>query len=880
MGWETFLTKDSAFSPRTCDWYTVSPLVYATFRLETCDDLCYATIQDTALNELVRLSKGNETFTIKAPGRYKICVKGVNTRGRIMVSVNAASAAGPDCCNDLQMKIEELEQKIDALPGIDTKTVVKAGINVTVSEDVVDDTHTYTVSSTAASLPGTDTKTVVKAGENINVTEEVEGDVHTYTVSSTAVSTDVEVKAGRNIDVSKGEEGGKTTFTVASTDPDIDIVGTSNIQVDKENGPDNVKYTLSIPDGTFVDTDTKTVVKAGTNVKVTEDVVGDTHTYNVSADTVEVVSGRNIDVSKNEMAGKTTFTVASTEPTVEVTAGKDIQVDKETLADTVNYKVSIPDGTFVDTDTKTVVKAGTNVTVSEEVLGDTHTFTVSSTAAGAGVNVQVSQGDNITVEQATLPGGTIDYKVSATVPDVSEFTTKTYVDDQNDATLQSAQTFATDAAETALNNAKAYTDTKAAETLTAANNHSDAHDASTLAAANAHANTKADAAETTLALAGKADLATTLSEIARIDAAINALQNKSGPCVRGPLPHEFNGDFLVAQGAEEYTAQGGTGFVGDYTGIDGVWAEKNGTASIQVRRNFKPQNYIPSGDENLPNYFAYISANVTNLNDGNVNNSAALKFFVPDAFAYCTPVDLSSSPEKFQKIKVALCVHPTSGPMGCKKVKVGLSVHAGDTPIADANQPEPVILTLNTSQADYPEGGWFIAEFDPSKAFANLPLPSVSDDMLKSFGYLKVTLTLSEAAGELAWQNGDFTLLRYRVLREGEEPCFERQAYQDALYDCQRYFQIVNVASSGVMLIFNGNDYAIKKGSFVRQMAKVPIVTADTSQTAFFSCVFNCVKVTNTEYQVLVNAWPDNAIIKRAGINNLKLTFDARPNLK
>jgi len=843
MGWETFLTKDSAFSPRTCDWYTVSPLVYATFRLETCDDLCYATIQDTALNELVRLSKGNETFTIKAPGRYKICVKGVNTRGRIMVSVNAASAAGPDCCNDLQMKIEELEQKIDA-------------------------------------LPGTDTKTVVKAGENINVTEEVEGDVHTYTVSSTAVSTDVEVKAGRNIDVSKSEEGGKTTFTVASTDPDIDIVGTSNIQVDKENGPDNVKYTLSIPDGTFVDTDTKTVVKAGANVKVTEDVVGDTHTYNVSADTVEVVSGRNINVSKNEMIGKTTFTVASTEPTVEVTAGKDIQVDKETLADTVKYKVSIPDGTFVDTDTKTVVKAGTNVTVSEEVLGDTHTFTVSSTAAGAGVNVQVSQGDNITVEQVTLPGGTIDYKVSATVPDVSEFTTKTYVDDQNDATLQSAQTFATDAAETALNNAKAYTDTKAAETLTAANNHSDAHDASTLAAANAHANTKADAAETTLALAGKADLATTLSEIARIDAAINALQNKSGPCIRGPLPHEFNGDFLVAQGAEEYTAQGGTGFVGDYTGIDGVWAEKNGTASIQVRRNFKPQNYMPSGDENSPNYFAYISANVTNLNDGNVNNSAALKFFVPDAFAYCTPVDLSSSPEKFQKIKVALCVHPTSGPMGCKKVKVGLSVHAGDTPIADANQPEPVILTLNTSQADYPEGGWFIAEFDPSKAFANLPLPSVSDDILKSFGYLKVTLTLSEAAGELAWQNGDFTLLRYRVLREGEEPCFERQAYQDALYDCQRYFQIVNVASSGVMLIFNGTDYAIKEGSFVRQMAKVPIVTADTSQTAFFSCVFNYVKVTNTEYQVLVNAQPDDLIIKRAAINNLKLTFDARPNLK
>lgn len=750
MGWETFLTKDSAFSPRTCDWYTVSPLVYATFRLETCDDLCYATIQDTALNELVRLSKGNETFTIKAPGRYKICVKGVNTRGRIMVSVNAASAAGPDCCNDLQMKIEELEQKIDALPGTDTKTVVKAGTNVTVSEEVVNDTHTYTVNA-AASAP-------------VNM--------------------------------------------------------------------------------------------------------------------VEVEAGRGINVQKTEVAGKTTFTVASTELTVEVKGGKGIQVDKETLADTINYKVSIPDGTFVDTDTKTVVKAGANVTVSEDVVGDTHTFTVSSTAAGTGTNVQVSQGDNITVEQATLPGGTIDYKVSATVPDVSEFTTKTYVDNQNDATLQSAQTFATDAAETALNNAKVYTDTKTAETLTAANNHSDTNDASTLAAANAHANTKADAAETTLALAGKADLATTLSEIARIDAAINALQNKTGPCVRGPLPHEFNGDFLVAQGATEYIAQGGTGFVGEYTGIDGVWAEKNGTASIQVRRNFKPQNYTPSGDEDSPNYFAYIDANVTNLNDGNVNNSAALKFFVPDAFAYCIPINLGSLPEKFQKIKVALCIHPTSGPTGCKKVKVGLSIHAGNTPILASDQPEPVILTLNTSQADYPEGGWFVAEFDPSKAFANLPLPSVSDDMLKSFGYLKITLTLSEATGELAHQEGSFTLLRYRVLREGEEPCSERQAYQDALYDCQRYFQIVNVASSGVMLMYNGIDYVIKNGSFVRQMVKVPVVTVDTSQAEFYSCNFNRVEVTNTDYKVLVNAEPNIETVKRGAIINLNLTFDARPDLK
>lgn len=756
MGWETFLTKDSAFSPRTCDWYTVSPLVYATFRLETCDDLCYATIQDTALNELVRLSKGNETFTIKAPGRYKICIKGVNTRGRIMVSVNAASAAGPDCCNDLQMKIEELEQKIDALPGTDTKTVVKAGTNVTVSEEVVNDTHTYTVNA----------------------------------IASAPVST------------------------------------------------------------------------------------------------VEVEAGRGIDVQKAEVAGKTTFTVASTEPTVEVKGGKGIQVDKETLADTINYKVSIPDGTFVDTDTKTVVKAGANVTVSEDVVGDTHTFTVSSTAAGTGTNVQVSQGDNITVEQATLPGGTIDYKVSATVPDVSEFTTKTYVDDQNDATLQSAQTFATDAAETALNNAKAYTDTKAAETLTAANNHSDAHDASTLAAANAHANTKADAAETTLALAGKADLATTLSEIARIDAAINALQNKSGPCVRGPLPHEFNGDFLVAQGAEEYTAQGGTGFVGDYTGIDGVWAEKNGTASIRVSRNARPQTYVQSGDEGSPNSLYCINADFTSPENGDAGSNVALKFFVPDVFAYCVPIDISNSPKKFQKIRVAFCVHPVSGPLGCKKIKVGLSVYVGNTPIADANQPEPVVLTLNTSFADYPDGGWFIAEFDPSKAFANLPMPSVSDDMLKSLGYLKVTLTLSEDAGELAWQNGEFTLLRYRVLREGEEPCSDRQAYQDALYDCQRYFQVINTQLSGRRLgdehpnggNIDGKGFIGKSGSLIRQMAKVPMVIVDQTDATFDECTFDKIEVTDRDYTVLVDV--GTATQHAYSVDNLKLTFDARPDLK
>lgn len=750
MGWETFLTKDSAFSPRTCDWYTVSPLVYATFRLETCDDLCYATIQDTALNELVRLSKGNETFTIKAPGRYKICIKGVNTRGRIMVSVNAASAAGPDCCNDLQMKIEELEQKIDALPGTDTKTVVKAGTNVTVSEEVVNDTHTYTVNATASA----------------------------------------------------------------------------------------------------------------------------------PASVVEVEAGRGIDVQKAEVAGKTTFTVASTKPTVEVKGGKGIQVDKETLADTINYKVSIPDGTFVDTDTKTVVKAGVNVTVSEDVVGDTHTFTVSSTAAGTGANVQVSQGDNITVEKATLPGGTVDYKVSATVPDVSEFTTKTYVDDQNAQTLQSAKDFATDAADAALNGAKAYADTKATETLNAANKHSDDRDTATLAAANAHADTKADAAETTTALAGKADRAATLSEIARIDAAIEALKKTKGVCVRGPLPHEFNGDFLVNQGATDYKAQGGTGFVGGYTGIDGVWAEKNGTASILVSRSFNPQTYVQSGNEGSPNHLAYITANVTNLNDGNVDNSAALKFFVPDAFAYCTPVDLSSSPKKFQKIKVAFCVHPASGPMGYKKVKVGLSVHAGNTPIPASDQPEPVILTLNTSQADYPEGGWFIAEFDPSKAFAKLPFPSVSDDMLKSFGYLKVTLTLSEAAGELAHQEGLFMLLRYRVLREGEEPCSDRQAYQDALYDCQQYFQTVNIVTSGTILLYNNNIHTIKSGFFVRPMVKVPIATVDTSQATFYNCSLNSVIATITEYAVLVNANFNNATIERGHIQNLKLTFDARPDLK
>lgn len=756
MGWETFLTKDSAFSPRTCDWYTVSPLIYATFRLETCDDLCYATIQDTALNELVRLSKGNETFTIKAPGRYKICIKGVNTRGRIMVSVNAASAAGPDCCNDLQMKIEELEQKIDALPGTDTKTVVKAGTNVTVSEEVVNDTHTYTVNTTAST----------------------------------------------------------------------------------------------------------------------------------PASMVEVEAGRGIDVQKAEVAGKTTFTVASTEPTVEVKGGKGIQVDKETLADTINYKVSIPDGTFVDTDTKTVVKAGANVTVSEDVIGDTHTFTVSSTAAGAGTNVQVSQGDNITVEKATLPGGTVDYKVSATVPDVSEFTTKTYVDDQNAQTLQSAKDFATDAADAALNGAKAYTDTKATETLSAANKHSDDRDTVTLAAANAHADTKADAAETTTALAGKADRAATLSEIARIDAAIEALKKTKGVCVRGPLPHEFNGDFLVNQGTEEYTAQGGTGVVGDYTGVDGVWAEKNGAASIRVKRSFTPQNYVQSGAEGSPNHLAYISAEVTNPNDGNADNSAALKFFVPDAFAYCTPVDLSSSPKKFQKIKVAFCVLSAVGQMGWKKIKVGLSVHAGNTPIPASDQPEPVILTLNTSQADYPEGGWFIAEFDPSKAFANLPVPSISGDMLKSFGYLKVTLTLSEAAGELAHQEGPFMLLRYRVLREGEEPCSDRQAYQDALYDCQRYFQVINTQLSGRRLGYEylnggnitGKGFVGKSGSLIRQMAKVPMVIVDQTDATFDGCTFDKVEVTDRDYTVLVDVGTGNQ--DAYSVDNLKLTFDARPDLK
>lgn len=756
MGWETFLTKDSAFSPRTCDWYTVSPLVYATFRLETCDDLCYATIQDTALNELVRLSKGNETFTIKAPGRYKICIKGVNTRGRIMVSVNAASAAGPDCCNDLQMKIEELEQKIDALPGTDTKTVVKAGTNVTVSEEVVNDTHTYTVNATTAA-------------------------------------------------------------PVAS---------------------------------------------------------------------VEVEAGRGIDVKKVEAAGKTTFTVASTEPTVEVKGGKGIQVDKETLTDAINYKVSIPDGTFVDTDTKTVVKAGANVTVSEDVIGDTHTFTVSSTAAGTGANVQVSQGDNITVEKATLPGGTVDYKVSATVPDVSEFTTKTYVDDQNAQTLQGAKDFATDAADAALNEAKAYTDTKAIETLSAANKHSDDRDTATLAAANAHADTKADAAETTTALAGKADRAATLSEIARIDAAIEALKKTKGLCVRGPLPHEFNGDFLVNQGATEYTAQGGTGFVGGYTGIDGIWAEKNGTASIKVERSFRPQTYVQSGDEGSPNSLCDISANFTNPNDGNTNNSAALKFFVPDAFAYCVPVDLGIYPKKFQKIKVAFCVHPASGPLGCKKVKVGLSLHVGNTPIADANQPEPVVLTLNTSLADYPEGGWFIAEFDPSKAFDQLSVPTISEDMLKSFGYLKVTLTLSEATGELAHQAGSFIMLRYRVLREGEEPCSDRQSYQDALYDCQRYFQVINTQLSGRRLgdedqnggDINGKGFIGKSGSLIRQMAKAPTVIVDQTDATFDGCTFDKIEVTNRDYTVLVDV--GTAAQHAYSVNNLKLTFDARPDLK
>lgn len=757
MGWETFLTKDSAFSPRTCDWYTVSPLVYATFRLETCDDLCYATIQDTALNELVRLSKGNETFTIKAPGRYKICVKGVNTRGRIMVSVNAASAAGPDCCNDLQMKIEELEQKIDALPGTDTKTVIKAGTNVTVNEEVVNDTHTYTVNATA----------------------------------SAPVST------------------------------------------------------------------------------------------------VEVEAGRGIDVQKAEVAGKTTFTVASTEPTVEVKGGKGIQVDKETLADTINYKVSIPDGTFVDTDTKTVVKAGANVTVSEDVVGDTHTFTVSSTAAGTGTNVQVSQGDNITVEKATLPGGTVDYKVSATVPDVSEFTTKTYVDDQNAQTLQSAKDFATDAADAALNEAKAYADTKATETLSAANKHSDEHDATTLAAANAHADTKADAAETTTALAGKADRAATLSEIARIDAAIEALKKTKGVCVRGPLPHEFNGDFLVNQGPTDYTAEGGTGFVGGYTGIDGVWAEKNGTAKITVRKNARPQTYVQSGDEGSPNSLYCINADFTSPENGNAGSNAALKFFVPDVFAYCVPIDVSNSPKKFQKIRVALCIHPVSGLLGCKKIKVGLSVHVGNTPIADANQPEPVVLTLNTSLADYPDGGWFIAEFDPSKAFANLPMPSVSDDMLKSFGYLKVTLTLSEAAGELAWQNGTFMLLRYRVLREGEEPCSDRQAYQDALYDCQRYFQVINTQISGRRLgeeqpiasDINGKNFVGRDDSLIRQMAKVPKVTVDQSQAEFDGCTFEKVEVTDHNYTVLVDVGTGGGLHGYSA-KNLKLTFDARPDLK
>ena len=100
------------------------------------------------------------------------------------------------------------------------------------------------------------------------------------------------------------------------------------------------------------------------------------------------------------------------------------------------------------------------------------------------------------------------------------------------------------------------------------------------------------------------------------------------------------------------------------------------------------------------------------------------------------------------------------------------------------------------------------------------------------------------------------------------------------------YFQVINTQLSGRRLgdedlnggNIDGKGFIGKSGALIRQMAKVPMVIVDQTNATFDGCTFDKIEVTDRDYTVLVDV--GTATEHTYSVDNLKLTFDARPDLK
>lgn len=184
---------------------------------------------------------------------------------------------------------------------------------------------------------------------------------------------------------------------------------------------EKLKECLNLPG-----TDSKSVVKAGSNVNVTSSTSGSTTTYVVSAtgggdeDSKTVIeAGDNITLTSSKSGATTTYKISSTgagpgDSKTVLTEGTNIKLTKTESGATTTYKIDCTaDGS--DGNDVTVVEAGSNVNVASSKSGNITTYTVSATGGGPNDSKTILQGKdggNVIVT-STTSGATTTYTLDS-----------------------------------------------------------------------------------------------------------------------------------------------------------------------------------------------------------------------------------------------------------------------------------------------------------------------------------------------------------------------------------------------------------------------------------------------------------------------------------
>ena len=250
--------------------------------------------------------------------------------------------------------VSEKEDGSYTITSANTQSVTKAGSGVSVAEANNDQgTKDYTVTvNTGKGVEIADNKVTAKIGDGLEF-----GDNGEIKAKGTTIT------AGKNVSVTGDALSGYTISSSISDDQVNDIVKKAKAEV-----------------GTFTDTNTQSVTKAGSGVSVAEaDNDKGTKDY-----TVTVNTGKGVEIADNKVTAKIGDGLEFGDngeikaKGTTITAGKNVSVTGDALSGyTISSSISddqINDivkktkeevGTIVDTNTQSVTKAGSGVTVAE-----------------------------------------------------------------------------------------------------------------------------------------------------------------------------------------------------------------------------------------------------------------------------------------------------------------------------------------------------------------------------------------------------------------------------------------------------------------------------------------------------------------------------------